>query len=128
MEAVKEQDTIRVVCRFRPFNETEKSLTGKQKLADFTCVSYNSTEAVTVSNPQVKNSGHYPISLDRIFSSDTEQHLIYHEAASRTVMDVLNGYNGTIFTYGQSGSGKTFTMYGADIYNEHLKGIVPRTM
>lgn len=26
--------------------------------------------------------------------------------------DVLNGYNGTIFAYGPTGSGKTFTMYG----------------
>lgn len=49
--------------------------------------------------------------------------------------DVLNGYNGTIFAYGPTGSGKTFTMYGENItynkadinekINENI-GIIPR--
>ncbi len=29
-----------------------------------------------------------------------------------TIEDILEGYNGTIFTYGATGSGKTHTMYG----------------
>ena len=40
--------------------------------------------------------------------------------------DVLSGYNGTIFAYGQSGSGKTYTMYGDNIYDENNRGIIPR--
>ena len=37
---------------------------------------------------------------------------------------MLNGYNGTIFAYGQTGAGKTFTMEGvAD--PAHLRGIIP---
>jgi len=39
---------------------------------------------------------------------------------------VLLGYNGTIFAYGQTGAGKTFTMEGVDDFAE-CKGIVPRT-
>jgi len=35
------------------------------------------------------------------------------------------GYNGTIFAYGQTSSGKTHTMYG-DIHDEDLHGIIPR--
>jgi len=27
------------------------------------------------------------------------------------------GYNGTIFAYGNTGSGKTYTMYGPNIYD-----------
>ena len=42
------------------------------------------------------------------------------------VKDVLSGYNGTIFAYGQSGSGKTYTMYGDDIYDIENRGIIPR--
>lgn len=42
-----------------------------------------------------------------------------------TIEDILNGYNGTIFAYGQSGSGKTFTMYG-ELDDEELRGIIPR--
>ena len=38
----------------------------------------------------------------------------------------MEGYNGTIFAYGQTGTGKTFTMEGTD--NPDLKGIIPRTI
>ena len=39
--------------------------------------------------------------------------------------DILNGYNGTIFAYGATGTGKTHTMFG-DIHDEKMKGVVPR--
>ena len=39
--------------------------------------------------------------------------------------DVLNGYNGTIFAYGQTSSGKTHTMEGV-IQDPNLQGIMPR--
>ena len=39
--------------------------------------------------------------------------------------DVLNGYNGTIFAYGQTSSGKTHTMEGV-IGDNDLQGIIPR--
>jgi kinesin family protein 5 len=41
---------------------------------------------------------------------------------------VIKGYNGTIFCYGQTSSGKTFTMEGPDIGNDELKGLIPRMM
>lgn len=41
------------------------------------------------------------------------------------VADVLNGYNGTIFAYGQTSSGKTHTMEGV-ISDPELHGIMPR--
>lgn len=42
-----------------------------------------------------------------------------------TFLDVLNGYNGTIFAYGQTSSGKTHTMEGV-ISDPTLHGIMPR--
>jgi kinesin family protein 5 len=41
------------------------------------------------------------------------------------IADVLKGYNGTIFAYGQTSSGKTFTMEGPDIYGPD-RGVIPR--
>ena len=41
------------------------------------------------------------------------------------VENVVEGYNGTIFAYGQTGCGKTYCMIG-DPANEQLKGIIPR--
>ena len=40
-------------------------------------------------------------------------------------LDVLSGYNGTIFAYGQTSSGKTHTMEG-NIHSEEMMGIIPR--
>ena len=52
--------------------------------------------------------------------------MIYENLGKRIVGDVMEGYNGTIFAYGQSGSGKTYTMYGPDIFDDMYKGIIPR--
>ena len=46
-------------------------------------------------------------------------------AASRFSADVLMGYNGTIFAYGQTSSGKTHTMEGV-LGRPDLQGIIPR--
>lgn len=47
--------------------------------------------------------------------------------AARPIIDgVLQGFNGTIFAYGQTSSGKTHTMQGPDIENIELQGIIPR--
>jgi len=43
-----------------------------------------------------------------------------------TVDDILNGYNGTVFAYGQTGAGKSYTMMGTNIDDEVGKGIIPR--
>ena len=40
--------------------------------------------------------------------------------------DILNGYNGTVFAYGQTGAGKSYTMMGSDIDDGESKGIIPR--
>lgn len=40
--------------------------------------------------------------------------------------DILNGYNGTVFAYGQTGAGKSYTMMGSDIDDPETKGIIPR--
>ena len=39
--------------------------------------------------------------------------------------NALEGYNGTVFAYGQTGAGKTFTMVG-DYKDPYIKGIIPR--
>merc|ERR1712223_1516651 len=53
------------------------------------------------------------------------QEQVYNAAARDIVKDVLMGYNGTIFAYGQTSSGKTHTMEGV-MENTDLQGIIPR--
>ena len=50
---------------------------------------------------------------------------VYEHAALPIVKDVLAGFNGTMFAYGQTSSGKTHTMEGV-LHDPKLQGIIPR--
>lgn len=43
------------------------------------------------------------------------------------VDNCLSGYNSSVFAYGQTGAGKTFTMCG-DARNYHHRGVIPRAL
>ena len=60
-----------------------------------------------------------------IENSSNTQISIYDGAASEIIQKVMDGYNGTIFAYGQTGTGKTYTMEGRDERDNFL-GIIPR--
>ena len=51
------------------------------------------------------------------FGTDCKQKDIFDHAALPIVQSVLEGYNGTIFAYGQTGTGKTHTMLGYDLWS-----------
>lgn len=59
------------------------------------------------------------------YGDEAEQGNIYLETSAPIIANVLEGYNGTIFAYGQTGTGKTHTMTGV-IGDEELRGIMPR--
>jgi kinesin family protein 5 len=88
------------------------------------CAEFKNGEAVTITS----NTGPTSFTLDRIFNYNTSQKEVYEQVAKPTIEDVLKGYNGTIFTYGQSGSGKTYTMYGSNLYDDEGKGVIPRAI
>jgi len=56
----------------------------------------------------------------------SRQNDVFDFSIRSTVDDILNGYNGTVFAYGQTGAGKSYTMMGSDIDDEDGKGIIPR--
>lgn len=64
--------------------------------------------------------------FDSTFGADSLQENVYKNTAFSIVESVLEGYNGTVFAYGQTGTGKTFTMEGKESPPE-LNGIIPRT-
>ncbi|XP_015338780.2 kinesin-1 heavy chain [Marmota marmota marmota] len=66
-----------------------------------------------------------PYAFDRVFQSSTSQEQVYNDCAKKIVKDVLEGYNGTIFAYGQTSSGKTHTMEGK-LHDPEGMGIIPR--
>ncbi|XP_076011347.1 kinesin heavy chain-like isoform X3 [Genypterus blacodes] len=102
---------VRVMCRFRPLNEAEINRGDKYipKFKD------DDTVVITAS----------PYMFDRVLPPNTSQGQVYDQCAKQIVKDVLGGYNGTIFAYGQTSSGKTHTMEGK-LHNPQLMGIIPR--
>ena len=50
--------------------------------------------------------------FDAVFAPTASQRRVYEEAALPIVDGVLRGYNGTVLAYGQTGTGKTYTMSG----------------
>jgi kinesin family member 5 len=55
----------------------------------------------------------------------SQQGDIFDFSIRNTVEDVMNGYNGTVFAYGQTGAGKSYTMMG-EMDDPQKKGIIPR--
>uniref|UniRef100_A0A8C8SXB0 Kinesin-like protein n=1 Tax=Pelusios castaneus TaxID=367368 RepID=A0A8C8SXB0_9SAUR len=58
---------------------------------------------------------------------NASQDAVYDAVARDLVSQALDGYNGTIMCYGQTGAGKTYTMTGATENYKH-RGIIPRAI
>ncbi|XP_072542619.1 kinesin heavy chain [Salminus brasiliensis] len=102
---------VKVMCRFRPLNQSE--ITRGDKYVP----KFKGEETVVVSGK--------PYVFDRVLPPNSTQELVYDSCAKQIVKDVLEGYNGTIFAYGQTSSGKTHTMEGK-LHDPDLMGIIPR--
>ena len=67
--------------------------------------------------------------FDSVFDLDSTQLDVYTQTAKPAVQSVLEGYNSTIFAYGQTGTGKTYTMEGFTYNNKDPeRGIIQRTI
>ncbi|XP_078281608.1 kinesin-1 heavy chain isoform X1 [Rhinoraja longicauda] len=103
--------SIKVMCRFRPLNGSEVNRGDK-------CIcKFQGNETVAV--------GGRSYVYDHVFPSNSTQEQVYNACAKNIVKDVLDGYNGTIFAYGQTASGKTHTMEGT-LHDSDCMGIIPR--
>jgi len=76
----------------------------------------------------VDNETDRQFTFDSVFDDNSLQSEVYEHTAYDLVKQVMQGYNGTIFAYGQTGCGKTFTMEGVrNTTDPELKGIIPTT-
>ena len=63
--------------------------------------------------------------FDQVFDDSIDQEEIFQRTCLPLVYNVLNGYNGTYFFYGQTGTGKTYTMGVLNSIDIHSQGIIP---
>nr|XP_040230422.1 kinesin-like protein KIF3A [Anopheles coluzzii] len=124
-EAIKNEgeiENVRVVVRVRPMDKSELDV-GSQNVIKVD----KSNRSITVVKPNANSSEPPKVYyFDNVFGEDSTQIDLYVDTARPIVDKVLEGYNGTILAYGQTGTGKTYTMSGsAD--SPQTKGIIPNT-
>jgi kinesin family protein 5 len=111
-------NNIKVVARFRPLDEVEQVRTSQaESLQIYRC------DEQTVSISIGKDVETF--TFDQVFQPKTPQSAVFDFVGKSIIEDVIGGYNGTMIAYGQTGTGKTYTMMGDDFYSD-LKGITPR--
>lgn len=118
------KDNVKVAIRIRPLNDKEQQESGSLCL--------NVIESKTIlleSKPEPKS-----FTYDNVADEKISQEEVFEIVGKPITASCMRGYNGTIFAYGQTGAGKTFTIQGAGYeefsskvkVNYHLRGILPR--
>ncbi|CAN1275284.1 Kinesin-like protein KIN-10B, partial [Linum perenne] len=116
---------IRVIVRVRPFLPTE--ITNQEPSS---CVSLldqgsESGEEVAVYLKDPESSRNECYMLDSFFGLEEDNvNRIFRREVSPLIPGVFDGCNATVFAYGATGSGKTYTMQGS----EELPGLMPLAM
>ncbi|KAG5243976.1 kinesin-related protein [Salix suchowensis] len=98
---------VQVLLRCRPFSEDELRSNAPQVV---TCNDYQREVAVS-QNIAGKHIDRV-FTFDKVFGPLAQQKDLYEQAVVPIVNEVLEGFNCTIFAYGQTGTGKTYTMEG----------------
>ncbi|KAJ8687373.1 hypothetical protein QAD02_023167 [Eretmocerus hayati] len=114
---------VQVVVRCRPMDEKEKAR-GYSRVVEVV----PSRGVVEIRNPaeDASKDAVKVFSFDSVYDWNSTQQDIYEETVRPLVFSVLDGFNGTIFAYGQTGTGKTYTMEGSKT-NDDRRGIIPRS-
>eukprot|EP00002_Diphylleia_rotans_P005576 TRINITY_DN1474_c0_g1_i4.p1 TRINITY_DN1474_c0_g1~~TRINITY_DN1474_c0_g1_i4.p1 ORF type:complete len:689 (-),score=135.14 TRINITY_DN1474_c0_g1_i4:497-2563(-) len=114
---------IRVCVRTRPTaNFAKESITIDPEKKTINIHVGRSEESGFVNNQQEDWNFRY----DGILHN-ASQEKVYDDIGREVVNSVLEGYNGTILAYGQTGAGKTFTMVGGT-ENYKYRGVIPRAI
>ena len=114
------KDNVRVVVRCRPLFGKELA-EQRQRIVEMDVP----RGQVTLTNPKSPGEDARKFTFDRIFDWTCTQREVYEGAAKPIVDACIEGFNGTVFCYGQTGTGKTHTMEGKDEPASE-RGILPQ--
>ncbi|XP_019411730.1 PREDICTED: kinesin-like protein KIF11 isoform X1 [Crocodylus porosus] len=122
---------IQVVVRCRPFNTSERKA---NSFAVVDCDQGRKEVSIRTGGVTDKTS-RKTYTFDMVFGAQAKQIDVYRSVVCPILDEVIMGYNCTVFAYGQTGTGKTFTMEGERSPNDEytweedpLAGIIPRTL
>lgn len=117
-----EGKAVQVVVRLRPLNDRES----KGSTLPVVTASTDKSE-VCICRGQGNRQLKQAFNFDRVFTSFTSQQEVFQQTflEQGIIDDVLRGYESTVFAYGQTGTGKTFTMEG-ELESPEMQGVIPR--
>lgn len=122
-------ENFKVVIRIRP--PLPRELNGDMPFQSIFKVG-NSIREVVISDKQDEEGqlmttyGAHRFTFDHVYDQFSTQKQVYRTTARPAVLSTLKGYNATILAYGQTGTGKTYTMEGFN--NNESRGIIPRAV
>ena len=109
-------ENIQVALRIRPLNAKEAILQEKNywhisdKSSNISLLPQSIPEFSQYKRLSTKTC--YSFTYDHCFPDETPNVEIYEKNVKKIVLSSLMGINGTVFMYGQTGAGKTYTMLG----------------
>ena len=135
-ESKQDDQSIFVSCRFRPINDTERHDEKAHDTQDdkYTIQISSNHKDVTIQrdlqNKSTKNDiSTLKFSFDNILPPTSTQLQTFDTIGKPLINNVLDGYNATILTFGRTGSGKSYTMFGdANYSNLDEIGLIPRSL
>uniref|UniRef100_A0A5B7BVW2 Kinesin motor domain-containing protein n=1 Tax=Davidia involucrata TaxID=16924 RepID=A0A5B7BVW2_DAVIN len=98
---------VQVLLRCRPLSDDEQRSNVPKVI---TCNEHK--REVTVMQSLANKQVDRVFTFDKVFGPKAQQRSIYDQAIAPIVNEVLEGFNCTVFAYGQTGTGKTYTMEG----------------
>ncbi|CAH0548957.1 unnamed protein product [Brassicogethes aeneus] len=113
-------ENVKVIVRCRPMNKKEHDLNCK-------CVVRMKNCMVETWDFQEGPSFPKTFTFDSTYDQDSNTENIYNDICYSLIESVLEGYNATIFVYGQTGCGKSFTMEGTKNGDPKDRGVISRT-
>ncbi|XP_070226716.1 kinesin-like protein KIF21A isoform X10 [Bos mutus] len=118
MWGAPDESSVRVAVRIRP------------QLAKERIEGCHICTSVTPGEPQVFLGKDKAFTFDYVFDIDSQQEQIYIQCIEKLIEGCFEGYNATVFAYGQTGAGKTYTMgTGFDVnIIEEEQGIISRAV
>ena len=122
--ASKNDETIQVVVRCRPLNKKEKE-EGQKNIIEIDGPAHQ----VSINNPSAQHANEPPkyFTYDAAYGENTQQRIFYEESCFSVIEGTLEGFNSTIFAYGQTGCGKSFTMQGPSTTDPDWMGVIPNS-
>ena len=117
----KNSYNILVAVRCRPLNKKEKEISKKETIAIIDEKLLKLKNPNGFLNPNNIRSNEKLFEFDYVFDSFSNQVKIFNSTTKFLIDNVINGFNATVFAYGATGAGKTYTMLGS----ENKPGIMP---